>query len=62
MNTPTDPWTWSPSGSRCPGKHTWVIYMSYRFRECCDCGAREDLWADFGIGRRLRKAEQKKPA
>lgn len=45
-----DIWEWRPSGPACKGKHVWVRYISHRFRECCSCGEREGLWADFGYG------------
>jgi hypothetical protein len=49
---PTDPLWEPPTGrSPCPGKHAWVYYHSYKVRECCDCGRRENLWADFGLAR-----------
>lgn len=48
-----DPWEWRPDGPACQGKHTWVFYHSRGFRECMCCGARQDLWADFGVVRRV---------
>ena len=44
-----DLWEWRPSGAPCSRKHVWVYYHTFRIRECVDCGAREDLWADFGL-------------
>lgn len=42
---------WEPrkKGRKCRRKHVWVYYQSYKMRECLDCPAREELWADFGI-------------
>jgi hypothetical protein len=50
MMTHKDIWEWRPSGPACEEKHVWVYYHSKRIRECCECGAREGLWADFGLG------------
>jgi len=51
-----DPWDWKPAGSPCTGRHAWVRYISYDMRECCDCGAQEALWADWGMGSKPDKA------
>lgn len=45
-----DIWEWRPTGLPCTDRHAWIYYHSKRLRECCDCGRREDLWADFGLG------------
>jgi 7-cyano-7-deazaguanine synthase in queuosine biosynthesis len=54
---PTSKSIWERDESRapCPGKHTWVYYHSYKFRECLDCERREALWADFGL---VREAQE----
>jgi hypothetical protein len=57
MKIEEDIWEWRPAGKACTGKHVWVVFLSHRIRECCDCGAREDLRADFGIGPRIPKSK-----
>lgn len=54
---------WSPPTGRppCQGKHPWVYYHSYKFRECHDCGRRENLWADFGLTKSEKKNDEHQP-
>lgn len=44
--------TQPPRDNSCT-KHTWVYYHSTRTRECIDCSAVENLWADFGLQKRI---------